>query len=86
MGKVVSFVLAVSAIGLLALLVTGPNRDVLRTGGLILGVVALAILAWSVSFVPALARVPSTARAHFTLPPVDKRLAALRLKDRSAAA
>jgi hypothetical protein len=111
---------------------------VLRTVGLILGFVALAILAWSVSFVtalyraifsgasfkpvlvllaffwlpalpafcyglsgastavqrgarrpeprPALARVPSTARAHVALPPVDKRLAALRLKDRSAAA
>ena len=56
MGKVVSFVLALSTLGLLALLVFAPTRDLPRDAGLLLGSLALAVLAWVVAFTSALYR------------------------------
>lgn len=56
MGKVVSFVLALSDLGLLALLVFAPGRDLPRDAGLVLGFLALAVIAWVVAFTTALYR------------------------------
>lgn len=56
MGKVVSFVLALSDLGLLALLVFAPSRDLPRDAGLVLGFLVLAMIAWLVAFGTALYR------------------------------
>lgn len=56
MGKVLSLVLALCDLGLLALLVFAPNRDLPRDAGLALGFVAIAVVAWVVAFATALWR------------------------------
>ena len=56
MGKVVSFVLALSDLGLFALLVFAPGRDLPRDAGLVFGFLTLAVIAWVVAFTTALYR------------------------------
>ena len=56
MGKVLSFALALADLGLLALLVFAPSRDLPRDAGLALGFVAVAVIAWVVAFGTALYR------------------------------
>lgn len=56
MGKVCSFVLALADLGLLALLVYVPTRDLPRDAGLAFGFVAVAVIAWLVAFATALYR------------------------------
>lgn len=56
MGKVVSFVVALFDLGLLALLVFAPSRDLPRDAGLVLGFIALAVVGWTVAFATALYR------------------------------
>lgn len=56
MGKVVSFVVALFDLGLLALLVFAPNRDLPRDAGIMLGFLALAVVGWTAAFATALYR------------------------------
>lgn len=56
MGKVLSFVMALCDLGLLALLIFAPDRDLLRDAGLVLGFVVIAVISWGVAFATALYR------------------------------